>query len=61
MESKYHPKTDCFAYQSGGCVALDDLYCAKECKCNFYKTDEQHSEDRRKAHQRILNLASIKK
>lgn len=29
---------DCFAYdtQKNGCIALKELYCAKE-KCNFYK------------------------
>lgn len=42
MADKCRPNFDCFAYKFGGCEALDDLYCAKEGMCKFYKTDEQY-------------------
>ena len=63
MGYKYLPKTNCFAYSScgDGCVALTDLYCAKEGKCRFYKTREQHNEDQRKAKTRLKVLAGLKK
>lgn len=38
-------KTDCFAYKNGHCVALNDLYCAKE-KCSFYKPMKDVLSDR---------------
>ena len=39
---QYTPKTDCFAYDKKCryCRALTDLFCAKEGKCAFYKTDK---------------------
>ena len=59
--AKYQPKTDCFAYSCGGCSALDDLYCAKEGKCRFHKTPEQHNEDQLKARIRLKDIAGLKK
>ena len=41
-------KSDCFAYHGGSCIALKSLHCAKS-DCRFYKTHQQHLEDRRKA------------
>ncbi|MDR1328879.1 MAG: hypothetical protein LBK23_04690 [Oscillospiraceae bacterium] len=38
----YPPRTDCFSYRpnvqtrSRACIALDDLYCAKDGKCAFF-------------------------
>ncbi len=58
---KCQAKSDCFAYYGGECMALRNLYCAKETECRFYKTKEQHIEDREKAQFRIRVLASLKK
>ena len=52
-ETKSKGKIDCFAYSCGACGVLNDLYCAKEGKCNFYKTVEQYEEDQRKAENRL--------
>lgn len=59
MANKYYPKTECFAYECGGCTALDDLYCAKEGKCRFFKTKEQHDEDQAKAITRLISIGRI--
>ena len=58
---KYNAKTDCFAYGCNECAVLNDLYCAKEGKCRFYKTREQHNEDQFKAKMRLKFIASLKK
>ena len=68
MKNKYQPKEDCFAYTSGicvssthgGCAALKEMYCAKEGKCRFYKTKEQHIEDQRRAKRRLAILRGVK-
>ena len=38
-----NPRTDCFAYDPKRCEcnALNDLYCAKEVHCAFYKTEAE--------------------
>ena len=68
MADKCKPKIDCFAYvsapctssDSGGCRALSGLYCAKEGKCRFYKTVEQHEADQRRARRRLAILRGEK-
>ena len=46
-------KTDCFAFrQEKGiidCKILEDIYCKYQDTCKFYKTPEQHLQDREKA------------
>jgi hypothetical protein len=61
MANKYQPKTNCFAYGCNECAVLTDLYCAKEGKCRFYKTQEQHKEDQFKARMRLKAIAGLKK
>ena len=58
---KCQVKTDCFAYYGGECMALRNLYCKREAECRFYKTREQHNEDRQKAQVRLNVLAGLKK
>jgi hypothetical protein len=38
----FEVKKDCFAFKNGDCIALNDLYCAKE-KCSFYKSKEEYN------------------
>lgn len=32
-------KSDCFAYIGNKCYCLNELYCQKNNKCNFYRND----------------------
>ena len=61
MADKCKGKIDCFAYchllqGNAECRILTDLYCAKEGKCNFYKTVEQHEADQKRAEKRLARL-----
>ena len=46
---KLEPRRNCFAYGSdhpkNGCKALNELYCAKDPRCRFFKLKDQ--EDRK--------------
>lgn len=66
MADKCKPRIDCFAYGSSGkgvaeCKVLTDLYCAKEGKCRFYKTQEQHEADQKRVEPRLIKLGYIHK
>ena len=40
-------KTDCIQYRPGKkeCKALNKLYCETECRCPFYKSNKEYSQD----------------
>ena len=50
-------KRDCFCYNplKRDCDALNELFCAKEEKCKFYKLREQAYRDFDEAHERYVN------
>lgn len=45
-------KTNCFAYGSKGCSALQELVCEKE-RCPFYKSKGQHEAELKRTKERL--------